>query len=412
MRSIPRIGKHLLWVLGFVATTGAAVIAGSQFVPSEKLCPDFVQFWTAGQLLASGHSPYSAEDQTRVQRELGWDREKQGLGTYEFLPYYYPPWLAMACMAFLPLGYPTAKVTWLVVNFELLLLSGYLLGRLLGEVPRWIALAAVPSFSFALLSVLSGQTSPLMLFLIVVSWRLLDLGRDRLAGVVLALVLTKPQIGVLAVGALLLWSARQRRWPVLVGFCTCLLALCLVSFAVLPEWPWQLLGALERTPLVTQDSPWLSVTWWAVLETLTILAIPYPALWLAYLVVAGPCLLLLLRKAWDRQVEAGDVLALAIPTTFLVVPYARLYDLTILIVPLLLLLPGNLKSPWTTTIFLACMALSFVQFYWVRPSNPYRFEVSLFWLPSLLALAWSLRFVAGGRTTSASSDCQQKATVP
>jgi hypothetical protein len=408
MRKIPRIGERLLWVTAFVVTTSSAVFASSRFLPSEKLCPDFVQFWTAGQLLASGHSPYSAEDQARVQRQLGWDKEKQGLGTYKFLPYYYPPWLAMACMVFLPLGYPTAKVTWLVVNGQLLLFSGYHLGRLLEGVPRWIALAAVSCFSFALLSILIGQTSPLMLFLIVASWRLLHEGRVHLAGVVLALVLTKPQIGVVLVGAMLLWAARQHRWPVLIGFFVCLLALCLVSFAVLPKWPWQLLDALERTPLVTQNSPWLSVTWWAVLQTL---GVPRYGVWPVYIAVAGPCLLLLLRMAWDRQAVAGTVLAWAIPTTFMVVPYARLYDLTILIVPLLLLLTGRLSAPWTAALFLACIVLSFVQFYWVRLSDPYRCEVSFFWLPALLTLAWFVRLLAEGQCAPASTDCQRKATV-
>src|SRR5262245_19779939 len=101
--------RLLLWVIGFLATTSAAALACSRLVPSEKLCADFVQFWTAGQLLATGRSPYDAEEQARVQRELGWERDKQGLGLYDYLPYYYPPWLGLACTVLLPLGYQTAK---------------------------------------------------------------------------------------------------------------------------------------------------------------------------------------------------------------------------------------------------------------------------------------------------------------
>jgi hypothetical protein len=385
---IHTLARHLLWSIGFVAVTSTVVVAWSRFIPSENVGPDFLQFWTAGQLIASGHSPYAAEDQARVQRQLGWDKDKQGLGIYEFLPYYYPPWLALACISFLPLGYPTAKVTWLVLNAELLLLSGYHLGRLLEGVPRWIALAAVPCFSCSLLSVLFGQTSPLVLFLIVASFRLLGLGRDCLAGAILALVLTKPQIGIVLAGGLLFWATRQRRWPVLIGFSACLLAICVVSFGVIPDWPWQLRSALARTPLVTQDSPWLSVTWWAALETI---GVPRLGFWLAYIAVACPCLLLLFIKAWDRHTSAEVVVAWAILSTFMVVPYARLYDLTILIIPLLLLLPGQLNAPATAAFFLACMVLPFVQLVWVRPSDPYRVEVSFFWLPALLALAWFVR---------------------
>jgi hypothetical protein len=400
--------RPLLLVVGFLATTGAAVLAWSRFVPSEKLCPDFMQFWTAGQLLASGRSPYDAEDQAQVQRELGWERDKQGLGIYDYLPYYYPPWLGLACTVLVPLGYPTAKAAWFVLNFELLLLSGYHLGHLLKGVPRWIALVAVPCFSFALFSVLIGQTTPLLLFVIVGAWRLLEARRDYLAGAVLALVLTKPQIGVVIVGTLLLWTVRRRRWPVLVGFFSCLSVLCGVSFAVLPDWPWLLLNALEQTPLVTRDSPWLSVTWWAVLQTLEL---PRSVLWPAYIAMAGACLLVLLRRVWDSNSELGSLVALAIPTTFIVVPYARFYDLTILIVPLLLLLPGRLTQFWTAALFLGCMLLPFVQLYWVRPGDPYRYEVSFFWMPALLALVWSVRLVARRLSASVSPNCHQKATL-
>jgi hypothetical protein len=400
--------RLLLWVTGFLATTSLAVLAWSRFVPSEKLGPDFVQFWTAAELLASGGSPYDAEEQARVQRQLGWDRDKQGLGIYDFLPYYYPPWLGIACTILLPLGYPTAKSAWLVLNFELLLLSGFHLGRSLKGVPRWIAPVAVPSFSFALFSVLIGQTAPLLLFVIVVAWRLLEAGRDYLAGAVLALALTKPQIGVVVVGALLLWAARQKRRPVLVGFFACLTVLCVVSFAFLSDWPWLLFEALKQTPLVTRDSPWLSVTWWAVLQTLEF---PRLGLWPAYFAVAGPFLLLLLRQAWNHHSELGSIVALSIPTTFMVVPYARIYDLTILIVPLLLLLPGRLTNLKTALLFLGCMFLPVMQFYWVRPGDPYRNEVSFFWMPALMALVWSIQIVVGGRFASAWANCQQKTTV-
>src|SRR5262249_48240700 len=117
----------------------------------------------------------------------------------------------------------------------------------------------------------------------------------------------------------------------------------------------------------------------------------------------------LIRTAWDRHATAGDVFAWAIVTTFIVVPYARLYDLTILLVSLLLLLPGQLKAPWTAPLFLACLVLPFAQLYWVRPTNPYRYEVSFFWLPVLLAIAWFVRLFVRGRPPS--PECQQKATL-
>jgi hypothetical protein len=407
MRSLLRAGEPLFWVLGFAAITGLAVLVLSYFLSTEKICPDFLQFWTAGQLVASGQSPYSAEDQARVQRQLGWDRDKQGLRSYDFLPFYYSPWLAFTCVIFLPLGYSTAKLAWLVVNVELLLLSGYQLSRLLDGIPRWISLAAVPCFAMAILGVLIGQIAPLLLFLIVAAWRLLALGRDFWAGTVLALLLTKPQVGIVLAAALLLWSARQHRWSVLLGFALSVSILCAVSFVLLPRWPWQLAEALDQTPLVTQDSPWPSVTWLAVLRTA---GAHGSVLWLLYFAAAAPGGALLLVGAWNRQMALNQVIAWAIPITFVVVPYARLYDLTILIIPLLLLLAAKRSARWSVPVFVACLVVSFLQLTWVRPSDPYRFEVSFFWMPVFLLLA-SLGQTLAMQFSTSTPNCPQKVTV-
>jgi hypothetical protein len=71
--------------------TALLVLVGRTTLVSDLVCPDFIEFWAAGKLLASGRSPYDTELQARVQQEQGWDLEKRGLGFYPFLPFYYPP---------------------------------------------------------------------------------------------------------------------------------------------------------------------------------------------------------------------------------------------------------------------------------------------------------------------------------
>ena len=97
------------------ALTGVAVLLallGRAVLPADRLFPDFICYWTAGKILASGGSPYDVGLQTRVQQEHGWDRETTGRGTYEFLPYYYPPWFGLLFVPFLPLGYGGARFAW------------------------------------------------------------------------------------------------------------------------------------------------------------------------------------------------------------------------------------------------------------------------------------------------------------
>ena len=138
----------LAWVVGFAVLTTLLVWAGRAVIPPGKACPDYICYWAAGKNLAAGQSPYDVDAQTRIQHALGWDKTKDGLGIYEFLPFYYPPWFAMLCAAFVPLGYETARIAWQVVNLELVLLTAYLLRDLVPGVPRAVPLAVVPLFIF------------------------------------------------------------------------------------------------------------------------------------------------------------------------------------------------------------------------------------------------------------------------
>src|SRR5437870_7397631 len=83
-----------------------------QVMPWDKLCPDVICYWTAAELLVSRQSPYDVAAQTETQHRYGWDKAIDGFGHYDFLPYYYPPWLAFLWVPLLPLGYGAAKVGW------------------------------------------------------------------------------------------------------------------------------------------------------------------------------------------------------------------------------------------------------------------------------------------------------------
>src|SRR5207245_2549075 len=98
-------------------------------------------------------------------------------------PFYYPPWFAFLWVLAVPLGFAGAKVAWFFINVELALLTGYLLKHALPGIPAWMPLTIVPFFLFTIATVLIGQTSIVVFFVIVLGWRLLDLRYDRLAGV-------------------------------------------------------------------------------------------------------------------------------------------------------------------------------------------------------------------------------------
>jgi hypothetical protein len=75
------------WLVGITLVAALVVLAGRAVMPWEKMFPDFLCYWTAGQLVAEGRSPYDPEGQVRIQREYGWDRDVGGRGVLDFLPY-------------------------------------------------------------------------------------------------------------------------------------------------------------------------------------------------------------------------------------------------------------------------------------------------------------------------------------
>src|SRR5438552_1656114 len=192
------------WLVATLLITSAAVLASRSALASKLVCSDFLCYWTGATILASGQSPYDPKLQAGIQEEYGWDMAASGLGIYRFLPYYYPPWLGLACMPLLPLGYTTAKATWFWINMELALGTGYLLRNAMPGFPRWLPTVVVLTFLFSLISLVLGQTVILMLFLIVAAWRLLEARWDRSAGATLVWLTIKPQLAVgLLLGALL-----------------------------------------------------------------------------------------------------------------------------------------------------------------------------------------------------------------
>src|SRR5437764_860019 len=90
-RWLRRAGGVVAWGL----VTIALVYAGKAVIPAQKICPDVICFWSAAELMAGGQSPYDVVEETRVQRTHGWNKATDGIGLYDCLPYFYPPWFAM-----------------------------------------------------------------------------------------------------------------------------------------------------------------------------------------------------------------------------------------------------------------------------------------------------------------------------
>lgn len=393
-----------VWIAGITLLSMACVGASLRVIPRDKLMPDFICYWAAGTIVAGGGNPYDPALQTQIQQERGWDRATDGLGKYDFLPYYYPPWFAMALALLVPLGYHGARVAWYFLNIELLFLSGYILSRTVTGVPRSIMLLAVPLFILSIVSVLVGQTSVLTLFLAALCWMCLERQSDHAAGAVLAFLITKPQLTGVLVLAILLWAGRRDRWGVVWGFAAILSVLALISARIVPWWPLEMAHATSAVPPPTHYFPWIGTTWFLALRTA---GLQSWSLWIGYLAGAVPFLALLGRATLDRSRPLADVMTLGILAAFIIAPYGRHYDFPLLLIPLFVLMGGRLPELAGTALMVALLVLPYLHFGALMkfkdkyPSAVRLFpECTFFWVPVLVTAAWlvyEVRIARGAR---------------
>jgi hypothetical protein len=380
------------WRAAVALTLLAAFLVGVSPAVMDwgRMFPDFICYWAAGKILAAGGNPYDPALQARVQGEYGWDRQRDGLGLYDYLPFYYPPWFGLLFVPLLPLGFAGARTAWYFLNVEGVLLGGYLLSGV-PSVPRRLPLWLAPVFLFTLASVLLGQTATFVFFVLALSWRLLEEGRDRAAGAALAWLTVKPQLTAVLLLGLLLWLARRGRWRAVGAFLLTSALLAGGSALVLPDWPVQMLNAIRQTPSPTEYYPWIGNAWLLVLRSL---GLGGPLLWAAYLALAVPFLVAVARAALSPAGRLADVLALGALAAFFVAPYARHYDFPVLLVPLLVAV-GRLPrvAGWALVALLTVapyVQLLLLAQYKAQQPEPGKFlvESTFFWVPLLLAAVW------------------------
>jgi hypothetical protein len=358
----------------------------------EKMFPDFICYWASGKILSSGGSPYDSHLQAVVQSEYGWDRQRDGLGTYDFLPYYYPPWFGLLFVPLVPLGFAGARVAWYFLNLVGALATGYLLSGTVPGVPRRLPLLLVPLFLFTVSSLVLGQTGTFIFFVLTLSWRLLEKGRDRIAGMVLVWLSVKPHLAVVLLLGLLVWLARRRRWQVIGSFFLSAAVLAAGSALLVPDWPLQMLNAIRQIPSPTEYYPWIGNTWLLVLKSL---GLGGSLLWGAYLLLAGPFLIAVARTVLSPASRLEDLLSLGILAAFFVAPYARHYDFPVLLIPLLVAV-GRLPRPPGMTLMVLLVCAPYVQLFVLaqykaqqHSSVKFLVESTYFWVPMLLATVWA-----------------------
>ena len=349
---------------------------------------DFAALYTAGLLLRRGEGSllYDGQEQWKVQQEFASKVDiRKGP-----MPFVRPPFEALA---FLPLAffpYPVALAIWSLAKIVLLWFTARVLprGRPFYRVyPSWLEVAMLLGFFPLFLDLLQGQDSVLLLLILAAVLNRLRFGKDIAAGVILGFGLFKFHLVVPI--AIMVWLTGRAR--ILAGFLPVASGLvtlsCMVSGAgVLFGYPAYLfnLNRASGVGFVTaQSMPNLRG-----MLTAFVGRSPYPGPIHWLLLLAAVAGIALTVRLWRPLIIASSnagfaglglgycmALVVAILTSY----YAYTYDMTLLIIPLLLLGGGFLDEPSLrvvprTTIAVGLLVAIFTPLYWFlifRAGRPY-----------------------------------------
>ncbi len=201
--------------------------------------PDFISFYTAGKIVATGNGSHLYDLTLQQQIEGAFSIRSNAAS---FLPFVHLPLFAvgLALLAWFP--YLTAYYIWWCCNQCFFWASILLIDRALGGStlrPERLAFAAV-LFLPVTINLCQGQDSLLTLLSFTLTFFLLSRGRPLIAGAALGLVTFKPQLALLMFVLLALTSRNKRRFTtgfLLGGLMQVLLPAILLGWRTVTNYP-------------------------------------------------------------------------------------------------------------------------------------------------------------------------------
>jgi hypothetical protein len=322
--------------------------------------PDFRSFYAAGYMLRTHPSQlYDLTQQKRTQDAL------VSPGT-SLLPFYHPSYEALVYAPFSFLRYRAAYFAFIAFNV-LLIIAAFFAARpafstpipFLQPRPGLIFFFFVP----VILTIMQGQDSILFLLLCCLTWRQLNAQKDMSAGCILALALFRFQLAI----PIAILIAMRRGWSFTTGFLVAsaaVITLCfgLVGRAGMSAWLHVLsASSLSRDQGTgTQHALGIHPLSMANLRGLLYACVTrYVSPNLAFWIVAATSAALFLWCLYfaRRPRHEAAAFALAILCATLVSYHLNLHDVTLLLLPMILL-----AQHVRTSIALACYVIPAVVF--------------------------------------------------
>ena len=330
---LPAMTIALLFL--FIAVVALVTMIG------EPYQMDFVSYWAAARLADSGNPAGAYDLALHRSVELG------AIPLGGALPFAYPPCFLLLLAPFGLLSYPAAAADWVLLTFAAYCAA---MRRWAPAMP-WLAL----SFPPLLVNVITGQAGLLTAALFAGGMALLP-KRPLAAGLLLGLLVVKPQLGLVLPLALL----AGREWRAIAGAAASAAGLFLLSLVLFGWAPWQAwLGNAGFIASIASEglAGWHRMA--SVYGALRLAGAPAALAWAAHGLVA-----LAAASAagyiWYRKDDPGARAAALAAATALASPYLFVYDTAILVVPFLWLI-GQRRALPLVGLAWAILMLALVQ---------------------------------------------------
>ena len=308
--------------------------------PVELTKKDFISQYTAGRIANSGNwgKVYDLGVQTVQQEKI--------LGapilSNDFAPFMHPPFILPALALIAYLEYMPAYYAWAAIQFLLCLLSAWVLLRVVPTLGnRKTLFAGIVLFFPAFISILSGQDSSLLLLGISLWVYGLLKGKDRTAGLGLALAAIRPQIALL-LALPFLFKRRKVLWWFAAG------ALALAAFSIALVGVDGTIGFV-RILGISASGEGYRTNEIAMVNFLGLVERWFPGIpinlahlggWALYGLLAVCLCFLWMRSERIEEKQIGLAVLLAI----LAAPHLHYHDLVLFLVPIIALISGLKKT--------------------------------------------------------------------
>jgi hypothetical protein len=329
--------------------------------------PDFAAFYSAAKLIGRGLGShiYDEASEYRVQQEFA-----EGVSIrHGAFPYNHPPFEALLFVPLTKLAFFPAFLCWDLLNLIMLGIILFLLRPYLPELQSYSPIylfVAILAFFPVFFTLLQGQDAIVLLFLYSLAFVYLKKNKLAAAGALMALGLFKPHLVVPVLVLLMVQRGADRRKQLLLGFLPAACAVAVASVAVVgvkaiadyPHYVLHLEDTMARGAIVPEDMPNLRGMLYVLLPA------GFPVALIALLL----SLALLLFAAWKirdpGRPETFDLrFSLALVATVLVSYHDMCYDLSILVLAMLLMCNYRLAqrppSRWPDVLVGSAMAALF-----------------------------------------------------